>query len=106
MAEAFAAQQQAKEIHIRKVLGSGVLSIMLLLSRDFTKLVLRACVFGLPMVYYFMNSWLEGFATRVDFGWLLFVACSFVVLAIALVTVSYQTFKAAVVNPSESLKYE
>jgi putative ABC transport system permease protein len=103
---AFTAQQRTKEIGIRKVLGSSVFSIVLLLSRDFSKLVLLACLIGLPLVYYFMNNWLEGFATRVDFSWLLLAASGLMVLAIALVTVSYQTFKAAIVNPINSLKYE
>ena len=103
---AFTAQQRTKEIGIRKVLGSSVLSIMLLLSKDFTKLVLLACLIGLPLVYYLMNNWLEGFATRVDLSWLLLAASGLAVLAIALITVSYQTFKAAVVNPANSLKYE
>ena len=79
---------------------------MLLLSKDFTKLVLLACVIGLPLVYYLMNKWLEGFATRVELSWILLAASGLVVLAIALVTVSYQTFKAAIVNPTNSLKYE
>ena len=103
---AFTAQQRTKEIGIRKVLGSSVFSIMLLLSRDFTKLILLACIIGLPLVYYFMNNWLEGFSTRVDFSWVLLITSGFVVLTIALVSVSYETFKAAIVNPAKSLKYE
>jgi len=103
---AFTAQQRTKEIGIRKVLGSSVASIMLLLSKDFTKLVFLACLIGLPLVYYFMNNWLEGFATRIEFNWLLLAGSGIAVLVIAIVTVSYQTFKAAIVNPSDSLKYE
>lgn len=103
---AFTAQQRTKEIGVRKVLGSSVISIVLLLSKDFAKLVILACIIGLPLVYYFMNNWLEGFATRMNINVFLLLASGLLVLAFALITVSYQTYKAAVVNPTDSLKYE
>ncbi|MDN5203004.1 ABC transporter permease [Fulvivirgaceae bacterium BMA10] len=103
---AFTAHQRTKEIGIRKVLGSSVIGIMVLLSKDFAKLVLLACLIGLPLLYISMNKWLQGFATRIDINWFLLIASGIIVLIIALITVSYQTFRAAVVNPSKSLKYE
>lgn len=99
-------QQRTKEIGIRKVLGASVTNIMVLLSKDFLILVLVAIVVASPLAYYFMNNWLKGFAYRVEISWWLFAGAGFSALLIALLTVSYQSMKAALLNPVESLKTE
>lgn len=103
---AFAAQKRVKEIGIRKVLGASVMNILVLLSKDFVKLVLLANVIALPIIILVMNKWLEGFANRIQLGWGMFLIAALVVLVIALITVSFQTLRAALANPVESIKYE
>ena len=102
----FTAAQRRKEIGIRKVLGSSVPNIFLLLSKDFLKLVLIANLIAIPLVWYLMDSWLGTFAFRIEIGaWVFLVACV-TTTVIALVTVSYQSISAAIVNPVKSLRYE
>lgn len=103
---AFAAQKRVKEIGIRKVLGASVMNILVLLSKDFVKLVLLANLIAWPIIVLVMNNWLEGFAHRIQLGWGMFLAAALVVLFIALITVSFQTVRAALANPVESIKYE
>lgn len=103
---AFAAQKRVKEIGIRKVLGASVMNILVLLSKDFVKLVLLANVIAWPIIMLVMNRWLEGFANRIELGWCMFLVAALVVLGIALITVSFQTIRAALANPVESIKYE
>jgi putative ABC transport system permease protein len=102
----FAAEQRTKEIGIRKVLGASVSGIILLLSREFTKWVLVANILAWPIAYFFMTRWLQNFAykTSLDLG--IFVLSGFLAFAIALATVSYQSIKAAVLDPIDSLRYE
>ncbi len=103
---AFTAGQRTKEIGIRKVLGASVPAVVLLLSKDFTKLVLIALVLAIPVAWYLMDSWLSGFAYRIDIGVDSFIVAGIVALAIAWLTVSYQSIKAAIVNPVNSLRRE
>ncbi|QMU31207.1 ABC transporter permease [Adhaeribacter radiodurans] len=103
---AFAAQQRTKEIGIRKVLGASVPQIMLLLSRDFTKLILIAIVIACPIAWYGMNKWLQNFAYRIDINWWVFGLAGMGALLIALLTVSFQAIKAAVANPVNALRSE
>jgi putative ABC transport system permease protein len=103
---AFTAQQRTKEIGVRKVLGASVGSIVRLLSSDFMKLVLIAFVLAAPLAYFGMQRWLEGFAYRIDIGPGVFIVTGFLVLLIALLTVSYQSIKAALADPVKSLRYE
>lgn len=103
---AFTAGQRTKEIGIRKVMGASVSSVVLLLSRDFTKLVLLALVLAIPVSWYLMDSWLTGFAYRVSIGVDIFLIAGLVSLAIAWITVSYQSIKAAIINPVNSLRRE
>lgn len=103
---AFAAQKRVKEIGIRKVLGASVMNILVLLSKDFVRLVLLANVIALPVIILVMNRWLNGFANRIELGWGMFLGAAFLVLLIALFTVSFQTLRAALANPVESIKYE
>lgn len=103
---AFTAQQRVKEIGIRKVLGATVSSLAIMLSKDFVKLVLIAICIAVPIAWYAMNTWLEGFAYRVDIELWVFAAAAFVAMAIAIITVSIQAIKAAMANPVKSLKTE
>lgn len=103
---AFTAGQRTKEIGIRKVMGASVPGVVLLLSRDFTKLVLIALVLAIPAAWYLMDSWLNGFAYRIPIGVDSFLIAGGVSLAIAWLTVSYQSIKAALINPVNSLRRE
>jgi len=103
---AFTAGQRTKEIGIRKVMGASVPSIVVLLSSDFSKLVLIALVLAVPAAWYLMDSWLSGFAYRISIGVDSFVIAGGISLAIAWFTVSYQSIKAALVNPVNSLRRE
>jgi putative ABC transport system permease protein len=103
---AFIAEQRTKEVGIRKALGASELAISALLSREFVKYVGFAMLIAIYPAYYIMSGWLESFAYRIDISPVVFVVSGLVALAIALVTVSYQTIKSARVNPVDSLKYE
>ncbi len=103
---AFTAEQRTKEIGIRKVLGASVESILVLLSKDFVKLVLWAVVLASPLAYLATQRWLEEFAYRVDVSWPIFLMAGLTALGIALLTVSYQAIRAALADPVESLRYE
>jgi putative ABC transport system permease protein len=98
--------QRMKEIGIRKVLGASVSQIVQLLSQDFVKLVLLAGVAAIPFAYFAMEEWLSGYATRIPLDGWIFILPPTLVLLIALLTVSYQTIKAAVANPVKSLRSE
>ncbi|WKN44376.1 ABC transporter permease [Tunicatimonas pelagia] len=102
----FVVAQRTKEIGIRKVLGATVSSITMLLSRDFTKLILIAFLVAAPIGYFIMNRWLENFAYRVDIGIGILITTSGIVLLITLLTVCYQSVKAALANPVDSLRNE
>ena len=103
---AFTAEQKTKEIGVRKVLGASVSGIVALLSKEFTKLIVVAMVFASPIAYYMMQIWLKDFAYRVDINWFWFVASALGALLIALLTVSFQSVKAAMINPAKSLRCE
>jgi putative ABC transport system permease protein len=103
---AFTAGQRTKEIGIRKVLGASVPGVVMLLSKDFAKLVGIALVLAVPGTWYLMDSWLRGFAYRINVGVDTFLIAGFAAVAIALLTVSYQSIKAAIVNPVNSLRRE
>jgi len=102
----FMAEKRTKEIGIRKVLGATVPGIVLFLSREFMKWVLIANIIAWPIAYYAMNKWLQGFTYRTNLHIGIFAFSAFLALAIALITVSYQSVKAASSNPVEALKYE
>jgi len=103
---AYTATQRIKEIGIRKVLGASVLNITTMLSTDFLKLVVIAVVIASPLVWLVMHNWLKTFAYRININWWVFPMAGFIALLIALLTVSYQAIKAALMNPVKSLKNE
>ncbi len=103
---AFMAEQRTKEIGVRKVLGASVGGILLLLSKEFSKWVIVANVVAWPLAYFAMNKWLADFAYRTEIGVWPFVLSAILALAVALATVSYQSWKAATANPIESLRFE
>ncbi|MGH7454659.1 MAG: ABC transporter permease, partial [bacterium] len=102
----FTTAQRTKEIGVRKVLGASVGGILSLLSKDYSKLVLLAALLATPLTYFALSRWLAEYAYRIEVNWPMFVMPGLVVLAIALLTVSYQTIKAALANPMEALRYE
>ncbi|QDK77913.1 FtsX-like permease family protein [Spirosoma sp. KCTC 42546] len=103
---AFTAEQRTKEIGVRKVLGASVASIVTLLSKDFVRLVLVAIVISSPIAWYVMNQWLQGFAYKTDLSWWVFALAGVLAVGIALITVSFQSIKAALMNPVKSLRSE
>lgn len=103
---AFTASQKNKEIGIRKVLGASVGSITAMLSKDFVKLVLIAILIGAPVAWWAMSKWLENFAYRIAVSWWMIVVAGLAAVLIALITISFQSIKAALVNPVKSLRSE
>ncbi|ADB40574.1 ABC transporter permease [Spirosoma linguale] len=103
---AYTTAQRTKEIGVRKVLGASVFSIVGLLSKDFLKLVLVALVIASPLAWYAMNQWLNDFAYKIDIEWWVFALAGILAVGIALLTVSFQSVKAALMNPVKSLRSE
>ena len=102
----YAAQQRIKEIGIRKVLGAAIPNIVGLLSRDFVKLIIISLCIASPLAWWMMNRWLQDFAYRVTISWWIFVISAILAILIALLTISFQTIKAAIANPVKSLRTE
>jgi putative ABC transport system permease protein len=102
----FATLQRTKEIGVRKVLGASVSNIVLLLSKDFIKLVLVAILIATPIAWYFLHHWLQDFAYHIGISWWIFALSGIVSIAIALATISFQAVKAATANPVKSLRSE
>ncbi|CAN5565826.1 ABC transporter permease [soil metagenome] len=103
---AFTTERRTKEIGIRKVLGASIVGIVTLLARDFLKLVLIAIVIASPIAWYAMDTWLQDFAYKIDMEWWIFALAGFLAAGIALLTVSFQSVKAALMNPVKSLRTE
>ena len=102
----FIAEQRTKEIGIRKVLGASVVNVWRLLSKDFVVLVLIAFVIATPLTYYVLHNWLLTYEYRTDISWWVFAIAGVGALAITLLTVSFQSIKAALMNPVKSLRSE
>ncbi len=103
---AFTAEQRTKEMGIRKVLGASVIDVTRLLSRDFIGLVAIAIVIASPLAWYGINKWLQSFAYKVPISWWMFAGAGLLAILIALVTVSFQSIRAAIANPVDSLRSE
>ena len=99
-------EKKIKEIGIRKVNGARVSEVMIMLNKDFVKWVVIAFVVATPVAYYIMNKWLENFACKTELSWWIFAMAGLFALVIALITVSWQSWKAATRNPVEALRYE
>jgi ABC-type antimicrobial peptide transport system permease subunit len=102
----FMANSRVKEIGIRKVLGATALSITMLLSRDFVRLVLIAFVIASPVAVWILHSWLQGFTYRIDISWWIFALTGIISIMIALITIGYQAVHAALMNPVKNLRTE
>jgi putative ABC transport system permease protein len=103
---AYASEQRTKEIGIRKVLGANITNIVTMLSKDFLKLVIIASILAFPVAWWGMNKWLQDFAYRVNISWWIFVFAAVIAVLIALITISFQSIKAAIANPVRSLRTE
>jgi putative ABC transport system permease protein len=102
----FTAEQRTKEVGIRKVLGSSVAEIMVLLTREYTIRILWASLISCPLAYWLMNRWLKSFVFRTEIGWGVFIVAVAGTFTIAMLTVSFQAIKAARANPVDALHYE
>jgi putative ABC transport system permease protein len=99
-------QRRTKEIGIRKVLGAAVSDIVFLLSNDFLKLIILAFLIAIPIGYYAVDRWLQNFAYQIDLSWWIFALAGGTTLVVALATISFQSVKAAIANPVDSLRNE
>lgn len=103
---AYTAERRTKEISVRKVLGASVTSITSLLSKDFLKLVVVSCIIAFPAAWWMMHSWLQNYKYRIEISWWIFLAAGISAILIALITISFQSVKAAIANPIKSLRTE
>ena len=102
----FTAEQRTKEIGIQKVLGASVTGVVVLLAKDFLKLVILANVIAWPIAYFALRKWMQSFAYQAGVGIWVFVLTAILAIGIALFTVSFQSIKAAVSKPIDAIKYE
>jgi len=100
------AEQRIKEIGVRKVLGATVFNLWQLLSKDFVLLVLIALLIASPVAWYFMHGWLQNYDYHADVAWWIFIITGAGAMTITLLTVSFQSIKAALANPVKSLRSE
>ncbi|MBS1949301.1 MAG: ABC transporter permease [Bacteroidetes bacterium] len=103
---AYTAERSTKEIGVRKVLGASVAGITTLLSADFLKLIVISCVIAFPLAWWIIHNWLQNYKYRIDISWWVFFAAGFAAIMIALITISFQSIKAAIANPVKSLRTE
>jgi putative ABC transport system permease protein len=102
----YSAEQRTREIGIRKVAGAGIKRIILLITNEFTVLIILANLIAWPVAWYFMRNWLSDFPYRIGLGIHIFLIASLLALVIAMLTVIYQAWRAATRNPADALRYE
>ncbi|MBU1014532.1 MAG: ABC transporter permease [Bacteroidetes bacterium] len=102
----FISRQKTKEIGVRKVFGGSVSEIILILSKNFIKLIIISAAISIPVAWYYMDKWLQSFVYQVENRWIVFVLATILSIVIATATIFYQSYKAAAANPVDSLKYE
>ena len=102
----FSAEQRIKEIGVRKVLGASVSQVVALFFKEFVKLIIIAFLIAAPLAWYYMSSWLQGFAYKAPLQWWIFLLAGVIAVSIALITVSWQAIKTAIANPVKSLRTE
>jgi putative ABC transport system permease protein len=102
----FTTQRRLKEIGVRKVLGANTAGIVAMLAKDFVKLVAMALLVAFPAAWFLMNKWLDGYVYRIQLSWWMFAIAGMAAIVISIITISYQSIKAALSNPVESLKTE
>ena len=100
------AERRTKEIGVRRIMGATTFQLWSLLSKDFIVLVLCSCVVAVPLAWHFLNSWLAGYEYRTAMQWWDFAIAILITLCVTLCTVSYQTIKAAMTNPADTLRFE
>ena len=103
---AYSISRRTKEVGIRKTNGARILQVLILLNKDFLKWVGISFVIAVPVAWFIMNKWLENYAYRVELNWWIFAIAGIIALVIALITVSWQSWRAASRNPVEALRYE
>jgi putative ABC transport system permease protein len=102
----FVAEQRTKEIGVRKVLGATVFNLWQMLSREFALLVFISCLISVPLAWYYLHQWLQGYNYKTDISWWVFILACTGALIVTLATVSFQAIKAALANPVKSLRTE
>ena len=102
----FSTTQRMKEVSIRKILGASVNELMILLSKSFIKLILLAIIIALPIAYFIMDKWLQKFELRTSIDYTIFILSAIFIIAIAVITISLQTYRVAKIKAVDTLKYD